>query len=95
MALALKGVVFMKVTKVVVKKVDKENSRLRGYASIVIDDSLKIRDIRIIEGEERLFIAMPSRKMAEDKFIDVVNPINTETRELFENAIIEEYNKAE
>lgn len=85
----------MKVTKVVVKKVDKENSRLRGYASIVIDDSLKIRDIRIIEGEERLFIAMPSRKMAEDKFIDVVNPINTETRELFENAIIEEYNNAE
>ena len=74
----------MKITSVKVRKIEKEESRMKGIASVVIDDCFAIKDIRIIEGEKGLFIAMPSR--------DVAHPINAETRAMFEDAIIEEYN---
>jgi stage V sporulation protein G len=82
----------MKITRVRVHKIDREDSRLKGYATVTIDDCFVISNIRIIEGENRLFCAMPSRKVNEDKFEDIVHPTNSETREMFENAILEEYN---
>lgn len=85
----------MNITKVDVHKIDKEGSRMKGVASVLIDDCLAIHDIRIIEGDEGLFIAMPSRKTNDDKYKDTVHPINKETRKLFEDKIFEEYNKAE
>lgn len=83
----------MKVTKVSVQKEEKENSRVKGYAVIELDGVLKINGIRIIEGNSRMFAAMPNRKVSDDKYIDYVYPVNKELREEMERAILEEYNK--
>ena len=85
----------MKITSVSVRKITKENSRLRGIASVLLDDSFAIHEIRIIEGDNGLFIAMPSRKTATGEYKDVCHPINPDVRSEFTNAILDEYNKAE
>lgn len=85
----------MQITSVNVKKYDKEESKMKGIASVLIDDCFVIRDIRIIEGNDGLFIAFPSRKNNEGLYVDVAHPINSETRKLFEDAIFEEFNKEE
>mgnify|MGYP000176666603 FL=1 len=82
----------MKITSVGIKKVEIENSRIKGIASILIDDSFAVHDIRIIEGEKGLFIAMPSKKTPTGDYRDIVHPINPEIRTMFEDKIIEEYN---
>lgn len=85
----------MKVTSVKVKKIEKENSRMKGIAEILLDDMLAIHDIRIISGDNGLFVAMPSRKTPTGDYRDIVHPISQEARDIIEKAIIEEYNKAE
>ena len=85
----------MKITSVKVMKEEREGSRMKGIASVLIDDCFVIRDIRIIEGNDGLFIAMPSRRKNDGEYQDVAHPINAETRKMFEDAIFEEYNKAE
>ena len=85
----------MKVTSVKVKKIEKENSRMKGIAEILIDDMIAIHDIRIILGDNGLFVAMPSRKTPTGDYRDIVHPISQEARDIIENAIVEEYNKAE
>lgn len=85
----------MKITSVSVRKITKENSRLRGIASVLIDDAFAIHDIRIIEGDNGLFIAMPSRKTATGEYKDVCHPINPDVRTEFTDAILEEFNKEE
>ena len=85
----------MKVTSVNVKKIEKENSRMKGIASILLDDMIAIHDIRIISGDNGLFVAMPSRKTATGGYRDIVHPITPEGRQTIETAIIDEYNKAE
>lgn len=84
----------MKITSVNVRKIEKEGSRMKGIASVVLDDSFAVHDIRIIEGDNGLFIAMPSRKTATGGYRDIAHPINTEVRALFQDAIVEEYNNA-
>ena len=84
----------MKITDVRLKKVDGHN-RLKAIASVTIDDCFVIHELRIIEGDNGLFIAMPSRKLPEGEFKDIAHPINAETREQLEKAIIDEYNKQE
>ena len=83
----------MEVTNVKIQKEEKENSRVKGYAVIELDGMLKINGIRIIEGNSRVFAAMPNRKIGEDKYVDYVYPINKELREKIETAIIEAYEK--
>ena len=85
----------MKVTSVNVKKIEKENSRMKGIAEILLDDMIAIHDIRIISGDNGLFIAMPSRKTPTGDYRDIVHPISQEARDIIEKAIVEEYNKAE
>lgn len=85
----------MKITSVTVRKEEKENSRMKGKASVTIDDCFVIHDIRIIEGEDGLFIAMPSRQKANGEYRDVAHPINKETRTMFEDAVFEAYKNAE
>ena len=85
----------MKVTSVNVKKIEKENSRMKGIASILLDDIIAIHDIRIINGDNGLFVAMPSRKTATGGYRDIVHPITQEGRDIIESAIIEAYNNAE
>ena len=84
----------MKITSVTVKKIDKENSRMKGIASVLIDDCFAVHDIRIIEGDNGLFIAMPSKKVP-GGHKDIAHPINRETRKMFEDAIFEAYENAE
>lgn len=85
----------MKITSVTVYKESKEGSRMRGKASVLIDDCLAIHDIRIIEGNEGLFIAMPSRQKANGEYKDITHPINSETRKIFLDAILEAYGNTE
>ena len=85
----------MKITSVNVRKIEKEGSRRKGIASVLLDDSFAVHDIRIIEGDNGLFIAMPSRKTATGGYRDIAHPINPEVRAMFEDAIIDAYNKAE
>jgi len=85
--------IVLKITSVTVRKIEKENSRMKGIASVLIDDSFAVHDIRIIEGDNGLFIAMPSRKTPTGGYRDIAHPINPEVRKMFEEAILEEYNK--
>ncbi len=81
----------MEITSVKVKIIERENSRMRGVAVAVLDDCFVVRDLRIIEGEDGMFIAMPSVKLASGEFRDTCHPINPETRKMFEDAILKEY----
>ncbi len=85
----------MKITSVNVRKVEKEDSRMKGIASVLIDDCFAVHDIRIIEGDNGLFIAMPSCKTATGGYRDIAHPINQEVRTLFEQEILKAYNEAE
>ena len=85
----------MEITSVNVRKIEKEGSRMKGIASILLDDSFAVHDIRIIEGDNGLFIAMPSRKTAAGGYRDIAHPINPEVRAMFEEAILDAYEKAE
>ncbi len=83
----------MKITSVNVRRIEKENSRMKGIASVLLDDSFAIHDIRIIEGDNGLFIAMPSRKTATGGYRDIAHPINPDVRSMFEEEILAEYKK--
>ena len=84
----------MKITKVDVTKFEKEGSRMKGRAIVQLDECFVVRDIRIIDGDNGLFIAMPSKKVP-GGHKDIAHPINRETRKMFEDAILEAYEKAE
>lgn len=83
----------MKITSVNVRVTEKEDSRMKGIASVLIDDCFAIHDIRIIEGEKGLFIAMPSRKTQSGEYRDIAHPITPECRKMFEDAVLDEYKK--
>lgn len=85
----------MKITSVNVRIAEntEKESRMKGIASVIIDDCFAIHDIRIIEGENGLFTAMPSRKTSSGEYRDVAHPINGECRKMFNDAILEEYKK--
>ncbi len=85
----------MEITTVTVRKFERDGNRMKGIATVVIDNSFAIHDIRIIEGDNGLFIAMPSRKTATGEYKDIAHPINTDVRNMFQQAILDEYNKAE
>ncbi len=83
----------MQITSVTVRKIEKGDTRMKGIASVLIDDSFAVHDIRIIEGDNGLFIAMPSRKTATGGYRDIAHPISPDVRKMFEDAILNEYNK--
>ena len=80
----------MKITDVRVRKVDKEG-KMRAVVSITIDDEFVVHDIKVIEGEKGLFIAMPSRKAADGEYRDIAHPINSQTRDNIQRMILEKY----
>ena len=85
----------MQITSVTVRKIEKEGSRMKGIASVLLDDAFAVHAIRIIEVDNGLFIAMPRRNTATGGYRDIAHPINPDVRKQFEDAIIDEYNKAE
>ena len=72
----------------------KDETKLKGVASITIDDCFVVHDIKVINGKDGLFISMPSKKTAEGEHKDIAHPINTETREEIKNAVLSAYEKA-
>ena len=83
----------MKITDVKVRIINKEDSKLRAVASIVLEDCIALHDIKIIENDNGLFIAMPARKIENGSHRDIVHPINKETRDLLTTIILDEYKK--
>ena len=83
----------MQITDVRIKLVTGD-SRLRAIAAITFNDSFVVHDIRVIEGEKGLFVAMPSKKMANGEFRDIAHPIHAEMRKVIEDAVKEAYEKA-
>ncbi len=83
----------MRITSVKVKKIEEKNSRLVGVATAVIDKVFIVEDIKIIKGDEKLFLAMPSQKMPDGSYKDIAHPLNADCRKLFEDAILNEYAK--
>jgi len=84
----------MDITDVRVRKVV-TNSRMKAIATITFDDCFVVRDIKVIDGQDGLFVAMPSRKSPDGQFRDVVHPIKQEFRDIIESRIIEIYNQIE
>jgi len=70
-----------------------EEGKMKAIVSVTFDDEFVVHDIKVIEGLNGLFIAMPSRKMADDEFRDIAHPINSKTRNKIQEAIFKEYEK--
>ena len=83
----------MNITDVRVRKVTKEG-KMKAVVSITIDEEFVVHDIKVIEGEKGLFIAMPSRKSADGEYRDIAHPINSDTRERIQNIILDQYKVA-
>lgn len=82
----------IEITEVRIRKI-KTNNRIVALATIEIDNCFIVNEVKVLKGENGLFIAMPSRKTSNGEYRDIAYPINKEIRELIQNAIIEEYNK--
>ena len=80
----------MGIGDVRVRKVDKEG-KMKAVVSITIDNEFVIHDIKVIEGEKGLFIAMPSRKSSDGEYRDIAHPINSETRNRIQELILTKY----
>lgn len=80
----------MQITDVRIRKVDKEG-KMKAVVSITIDDEFVVHDIKVIEGEKGLFIAMPSRKANDGEYRDIAHPINSTTRDNIQRLILEKY----
>ena len=84
----------MQITDVRLRKVNSGN-RMKAIANVTFDNEFVVCDIKVIESQKGLFIAMPSRKTPNGEFKDIAHPINTETREMLQKTIIEKYNETE
>ena len=84
----------MNITDVRIRKVETDN-RMKAIASITLDDCFVIHDLRVIQGDEHLFVAMPSRKTSTGEFKDIAHPINHETRQELEQFVIKAYEATE
>ena len=80
----------MQITDVRVRRVAKEG-KLKAVVSITIDDEFVVHDIKVIEGEKGLFIAMPSKKAMDGEYRDIAHPINSSTRDCIQSLILEKY----
>ena len=83
----------MTITDVRVRKIASEG-KMKAIVSVTFDNEFVVHDIKVIEGQNGLFTAMPSRKTPDGEFKDIAHPINTETREKIQGAILEAYEKA-
>ena len=83
----------MKITDVRIRKIAVEG-KMKAIVSITLDDEFVVHDIKVIEGEKGLFIAMPSRKTSNGEYRDIAHPINSQTREQIQDIILKEYQQA-
>ena len=83
----------MQITDVRVRKVTKEG-KMKAVVSITLDNEFVVHDIKVIEGEKGLFIAMPSRKSSDGEYRDIAHPLNSDTRDKIQNMILKGYEQA-
>ena len=83
----------MQITDIKVRKINAEG-RMKAVVSVTFDDCFVVHDIKVIEGKEKLFIAMPSRKTPDGEFKDIAHPINVDTRELLQEMILKKYEES-
>ena len=83
----------MNITDIRVRKITKEG-KMKAVVSITIDEEFVVHDIKVIEGEKGLFIAMPSKKTADGEYRDIAHPINSDTRETLQKMILDRYEQA-
>jgi len=81
----------MEITEI--KVFPAKEGRLKAYATMVFDNCFIVRDLKIIESDKGLFVSMPSRRKKDGSFKDIVHPLNSETRKMIEDKVIEEYKK--
>lgn len=93
MCVRVKGVIQMQITDIRIRSVEKEG-KMKAVVSITIDDEFVVHDIKIIEGEKGMFIAMPSRKASDGEYRDIAHPINTATRERLQSMILSKYQES-
>ncbi len=82
----------MRITEVKVYPA-RESGRLKAYATVVFENCFIVRDLKVIEGHKGLFVSMPSRKRKDGSFRDIVHPLNSDTRKMIEDFIINEYTR--
>lgn len=85
----------MKISDIRIRRIQKPDGMLKAVASITIDDCFVIHDIKILEGENGIFIGMPSRKTAEGDYKDIAHPLNSETRDAIRDVILTAYRETE
>lgn len=83
----------MQITDVRVRKVTKEG-KMKAVVSITLDNEFVVHDIKVIEGDKGLFIAMPSRKSSDGEYRDIAHPLNSDTREKIQDVILKSYEEA-
>ena len=83
----------MEITDVRVRKIAKEG-KMQAIVSITLDDEFVVHDIKVIEGEKGLFIAMPSKKASDGEYRDIAHPINSDTRDRIQSTILKSYERA-
>jgi stage V sporulation protein G len=81
----------MEVTEVKIFPVQED--RLRAYATIIFDHCFVVRDLKVISGNNGLFVAMPSKKRKDGTYRDTAHPLNNQTRQMIESKVLDEYNK--
>jgi stage V sporulation protein G len=84
----------MDITDIRIRKVNADG-KLKAYVTVTFDESFVVHNVKVIEGENGIFIAMPSRRTKNGEYKDVAHPINTEFRALLQDRILDEYNKAD
>lgn len=82
----------MNITDIRIRKIN-NTSNMKAIISVTLNEEIVIHDVKVIEGEKGLFIAMPSRKISSGEFKDIVHPINSSARQVLQDAILEEYSK--
>lgn len=83
----------MEITDIKVRKINAEG-RMKAVVSVTFDDAFVVHDIKVIEGQDKLFIAMPSRKTPDGEFKDIAHPINANMREMLQSVILEKYEES-
>lgn len=85
----------MQITDVRIRKANGSESKLKAYCSVVFDDMFVVHELRVVEGANGMFVAMPRRKTNEGEFKDVAHPITAEARELIQKTVITAFNEQE
>lgn len=83
----------MNITEVRIKRFDTPQGKLLGFASITFDDCFVVHNLRVVSGEKGVFVAMPSRQLPNNKFVDVAHPVTNEMREKIQQAVLKQFDE--